>query len=271
MPFIAKTMLVSGPISGIIAGAASVSTEDFSATKTTSWIPSVSGRSVTRIRAQWRSAPIHRVIPRSAMAASWAPRATAATSIPAAAAPAPSRAATWPPTAPAPKTTIFIALIPYRPALMQSVLSSRLGQAGLAAALLVALWSMPAAAVDLFARHTVTVQFATSEGKSIADAEVRVFAPGEPGRPALTGRTDSTGKFEFSANTDGLWSAEARGGGEIARVTVRVGSTEESEPLSPVWVVGGLLLLLILAVGYRVVRRRNRGPPNRPGSPPRGP
>src|SRR6266849_4478932 len=252
MPFIAKTMLVSGPISGIIAGAASVRTEDFSATKTTSWIPSVSGRSVTRIRAQWRSAPIHRVIPRSAMAASWAPRATAATSIPAAAAPAPSRAATWPPTAPAPKTTIFIALIPYRLAAMQSVFSSRLRQAGRAAALLAALWSMPAAALDPFARHTVTVQFATADGKPIADAEVRVFAPGEPGRPALTGRTDSTGKFEFSANTDGLWSAEAYAGSEIARVMVRVGGgTEESEPLSPFWVIGGLLLLLVLAFAYR--------------------
>src|SRR5216684_6925147 len=194
MPFIAKTMLVSGPISGIIAGAASVRTEDFSATKTTSWIPSVSGRSVTRIRAQWRSAPIHRVIPRSAMAVSWAPRATAATSIPAAAAPAPSRAATWPPTAPAPKTAIFIAPIPYRLAAMQSVFSSRLRQAARVAALLAALWSMPAAALDPFARHTVTVQFATADGKPIADAEVRVFAPGEPGRPVLTGRTDGTGK-----------------------------------------------------------------------------
>src|SRR5260370_11676380 len=108
--------------------------------------------------------------------------------------------------------------------------------------------SMPAAAVDLFARHTVPVHFATSDDKPIADAEVRVFAPGEPSQPALTGRTDSAGKFEFSANTDGLWSAEAHSGGEIARVTVRVGGdTEASEPLSPLWLVSGLLLLLILA------------------------
>ena len=157
---------------------------------------------------------------------------------------------------------------------MQSVLSLRLGQAGVAAVLLILLWLLsamgPAAAQSLFARHQVTVEFATSDGKPIADAEVRVFAPGAPSRPALTGRTDSTGKFEFSANTDGLWSAEAHAGSEIARVTVRVGGgTEASEPLSPFWLIGGLLLLLILAVAYRVARARSRIPPNRPGSPPR--
>jgi hypothetical protein len=154
---------------------------------------------------------------------------------------------------------------------MQSVPSSRFGQAGLAAALLALLWSMPAAALDLFALHTVTVQFATADGKPMADAEVRVFAPGRPSQPALTGRTDSLGKFEFSANTDGMWSAEARGGSEIARVMIRVGPTEESEPLSPYWVVAGLLLLLILAFGYRLARRRSRTRPDRPGSPPRTP
>jgi hypothetical protein len=155
---------------------------------------------------------------------------------------------------------------------MQSVLSSRLRQAARAAALLAALWSMPAAALDPFARHTVTVQFATADGKPIADAEVRVFAPGQAGRPELTGRTDSTGKFEFSANTDGLWTAEAHAGSEIARVTVRVGGNEEeSEPLSPFWVVGGLLLLLVLAFAFRVARARSRRRPNRPGSPPQTP
>ena len=70
---------------------------------------------------------------------------------------------------------------------MQSVCSSRLRQAALAAALLVvAFGPRPVEALDLFARHQVTVQFATSDGKPMANAEVRVFAPGEPNRPALT-------------------------------------------------------------------------------------
>ena len=158
---------------------------------------------------------------------------------------------------------------------MQSVPSLRLGQAGLAVVLLILLWLLsatgPAAAQSLFARHQVTVEFATPDGKPIADAEVRVFAPGKPSRPALTGRTDSAGKFEFAADTDGLWSAEARSGSEIARVTLRVGGKEESEPLSPAWLIGGLLLLLILAFAFRLARARSRRPPNPPGSPPQTP
>ncbi len=157
---------------------------------------------------------------------------------------------------------------------MQSVLSWRLGQAAVAAALLVLLRPFPAAALDLFAQHEVTVQFATSLGKPMADAEVRVFAPGRPDRPALTGRTDSRGKFEFPADSDGMWSAEARSASEIARVTVRVGAAEQTGPTEPPskwWLVGGLLLLVVLAVGVRLARARSRRFPNRPGSPPRNP
>jgi hypothetical protein len=40
---------VSGPISVAIPGAAAGSTDDFSATKTTSWMPRLSGRSVARM------------------------------------------------------------------------------------------------------------------------------------------------------------------------------------------------------------------------------
>ncbi len=146
---------------------------------------------------------------------------------------------------------------------MQSVPSSRLGQAARAAALFLVLWPAAAAALDLFARHEVTAQFATPDGKPMADAEVRVFAPGRPGKPALVGRTDGAGKFEFPANEDGLWSAEARSGSEIARVTVRVGGkqAQNEEPLSPLWLIGGLLLLLVLAFAYRVARARSRRPP----------
>ena len=121
---------------------------------------------------------------------------------------------------------------------MQSVLSIRLRQAAGAAVLLAALWAMPAAALDLFARHTVAVEFAASDGKPIADAEVRVFAPGQPSRPALTGRTDSAGKFEFPANTDGLWSAEAHSGSGRNRAGHGPGRRHGGEG-APVAVLGG--------------------------------
>ena len=142
---------------------------------------------------------------------------------------------------------------------MQSVFSLRLRQAALAMVLLAIAVPWPALALDLFARHQVTVQFATSDGKPMGNAEVRVFAPGESNRPALTGRTDSEGKFEFGADRDGFWSAEARNGDEVARATVRVGGQQQqAEPLSPYWLLGGLLLLLAIAVAYRILRARAR-------------
>jgi hypothetical protein len=116
----------------------------------------------------------------------------------------------------------------------------------------------PATALDLFANHEVTVQFAARDGRPMANAEVRVFAPGKADKPALTGTTDKDGKFEFPADTDGFWAAEAHVNGEIARVSIRVGAPapEQNEPVSPVWVIGSLLVLLILAFSYRIARRR---------------
>src|SRR5579875_553628 len=85
--------------------------------------------------------------------------------------------------------------------------------------------AMPARAFDLFAAHQVTAQFATPDGKPMAHVPVRVFAPGDPLKPVLTGRTDGDGKFTFAADRDGFWSAEARDAGEVARGMIRVGAT----------------------------------------------
>src|SRR5262245_21093645 len=100
--------VVSGPINVRSCCATPGRTEDFIVTRTTSWWPSVSGRSVAWIGAEVRSSPIHSVIPRWFIAWSWAPRATAATSLPTAGPCAARRAARCPPTAPAPKTTTRI-------------------------------------------------------------------------------------------------------------------------------------------------------------------
>jgi hypothetical protein len=146
----------------------------------------------------------------------------------------------------------------------ESVRSPRRRQAFLATVVIAAgivagLMPDTAAALDLFARHQVSIEFATADGKPLADAEVRVFAPGKPDIPVLTGRTDSQGKFEFPADEDGFWTAEARAGNEIARATVRVGTPgAQREPLSPLWLIAALLLLLVLAFGVRVARARRR-------------
>jgi hypothetical protein len=114
---------------------------------------------------------------------------------------------------------------------------------------------------DLFTRHEVTAQFATPDGKPMAEAAVRVFAPGDPSRAALTGRTDSDGKFVFDADRDGFWSAEARNADYVARIMIRVGGEPQSQSwLSPFLVVGFLVVLLVVAVWYRLGRARTRGP-----------
>jgi nickel transport protein len=124
------------------------------------------------------------------------------------------------------------------------------------------LCNRPAAAFDLFATHEVNVQFATPDGQPMADAEVRVFAPGDPTHPTQTGRTGKDGKFEFGVSKDGLWTAEARSGAEVARATVRVGGPQEEQGgPSPFLVIGALVVLLALAVWYRFLRARSRARP----------
>jgi hypothetical protein len=144
---------------------------------------------------------------------------------------------------------------------MHSVSFMRLGQALVAAVMLLFATASVAGAFDLFAQHEVTVQFATQAGKPLADAEVRVFAPGDPRHPALTGHTDSSGRFEFPADADGFWSAEARTGKEVVRVMVRVGGGQQQQkPISPYWVFAALGVLLVLAVAFRILRARTRRP-----------
>jgi nickel transport protein len=127
--------------------------------------------------------------------------------------------------------------------------------------LALSLCKSPAAAFDLLATHQVTVQFATQDGKPMADAEVSVFAPGDLTHPVKTGRTDKDGKFEFGTDRDGLWTAEARNGTEVARATIKVGGSggekQGGEP-SPYLVVGALGVLLVIAVWYRFLRTRAR-------------
>ncbi|HEV2300739.1 MAG TPA: hypothetical protein VGR91_04135 [Stellaceae bacterium] len=135
---------------------------------------------------------------------------------------------------------------------------SRRAAFALALAFFAAAIAPPAAfGFDLFAKHQVTAQFATAEGKPMAHAEVRVFAPGALETPVETGRTDAQGKFVFDAPRDGFWTAEARDQGEVARVMIRVGGgSQSSKGLSPLFVIGLLGLLVAIAGWYRFSRVR---------------
>ena len=119
----------------------------------------------------------------------------------------------------------------------------------------------PSIAFDLFAKHEVTAQFATPDGKPMVNAEVQVFAPGDPKTVALTGRTDGNGKFVFEADRDGLWSAEARSADQVARIMIRVGGETQSQGrISPFLLFGVLAILLAIAVWYRLLRLRQNRP-----------
>jgi hypothetical protein len=124
-----------------------------------------------------------------------------------------------------------------------------------------ALCNSPAGAFDLFATHEVTVQFATTGGQPMGDADVEVFAPGDLTHPVQKGKTDKDGKFQFGTDRDGMWTAEAKGNGEVARATIRVGdeaNEQQQRRLSPIIVIGGLLVLLAIAAWYRFLRVRAR-------------
>jgi hypothetical protein len=134
--------------------------------------------------------------------------------------------------------------------------------ASIAVLILTTLAPVPSAAFNLFSTHDVTVQFATQDGKPLANAEVQVFAPGEPKTPVITGCTDAEGKFVFEADQDGFWSAEAKGADQVARLMIRVGgeSQQSQSRISPFLVIGVLAILLALAIWYRLLRARNRRP-----------
>jgi hypothetical protein len=120
----------------------------------------------------------------------------------------------------------------------------------------------PSVAFDLFARHEVTAQFVTPDGKPMANAEVEVFAPGDPKTPVATGHTDANGKFVFDADRDGFWSAEARSADQVSRIMIRVGGGENQPQsrISPFLVLGVLAILLAIAIWYRLLRLRRHRP-----------
>jgi len=114
----------------------------------------------------------------------------------------------------------------------------------------------PAAAFDFFARHEVTAQFATPDGKPMDGAEVRVFGPDDASKVVETGRTDANGKFSFFADRDGFWSAEVHSGDQVARVMIKVDRPSANQSVMPALVLGGIAVLVTIAVVHLFLRAR---------------
>ena len=119
----------------------------------------------------------------------------------------------------------------------------------------------PAFGFNPFATHEVTAQFATSAGEPLANAAVRVFAPGDLKTPVETGHTDAQGKFVFDADSDGMWTAEASTGTEVARLMIRVGAgspQQQQTRLPPMVVIGAIILLGVMGWWFLLLGSRGR-------------
>jgi len=73
---------------------------------------------------------------------------------------------------------------------------------------------------------SVEVQALFDTGKPMAEAQVAVFAPGQPETPWQTGLTDEAGNFRFSPDPDqvGNWEVQVRQAGHGSMATIAVGA-----------------------------------------------
>lgn len=74
-------------------------------------------------------------------------------------------------------------------------------------------------------REGVEVSAAFDGGGPMAEAQVSVFAPGEPAEPWLRGSTDENGRFFFAPDFDrpGTWDVQVRQAGHGGIIRVEIG------------------------------------------------
>jgi nickel transport protein len=71
------------------------------------------------------------------------------------------------------------------------------------------------------------LQASYDDGKPMIDAQVVVYAPSEPSKPWLKGKTDAQGKFVFTPDSSlvGNWEVKVRRAGHGDIITIPVGQT----------------------------------------------
>ncbi|MDY6796644.1 MAG: carboxypeptidase regulatory-like domain-containing protein [Actinomycetota bacterium] len=108
--------------------------------------------------------------------------------------------------------------------------------------------------------HGVAISYTTSEGIEIAacydngepmsEAQVTVYAPGEPSDPWLTGTCDEEGKFFFVPDTElpGTWEVKVRqaGHGDIISIEVEEGAVESGGSTGFTWLQKAIMSLAVL-------------------------
>ncbi len=85
-------------------------------------------------------------------------------------------------------------------------------------------------------RKGVAVEARYDTGEPMADAQVAVFAPGQPETPVLTGTTDGDGLFWFVPEADsagdvtpGLWDVQVRLAGHGALLKVPISAEQRGQ------------------------------------------
>ena len=104
----------------------------------------------------------------------------------------------------------------------------------------------------------VAVEFRFTDGTTMALADAMAFAPGHPGEPSVTGRTDEHGRFSFFPDQDGDWTVEVHDGDtHVARAVVTVANHQvaETRHAFPDWLVAISLVFNVLAAALLGRRR----------------
>lgn len=137
---------------------------------------------------------------------------------------------------------------------------------------LIVLFTLPAGSIlahgvdlEYSALNAIQVTATYDTGTPLADAQVAVFAPGNPAEPWLTGTTDSEGHFLFVPDPEipGLWEVQVRlaGHGGLIRVAVEEGQYIPSAPagLSGVQkaLMTGAIIWGLIGTALYFSRRRN--------------
>jgi uncharacterized GH25 family protein len=104
----------------------------------------------------------------------------------------------------------------------------------------------------------VAVEFRFTDGTTMAFADALAFAPGRPGEPSVTGRTDEHGRFSFFPDQDGDWTVEVHDSdAHVARAVVTVAdhTVKDSKHAFPDWLVAISLVFNVLAAALLGRRR----------------